>query len=109
MGDDDFNLGILIGGAAATISVFAALAALYLWAVNRSRQKLDKDADSQAFAVIPWLSPLLLPTLAILCLGIVAGVSKAFEEKSWPEPTLVPLSWAAFMILMFWLKIRKKT
>jgi hypothetical protein len=108
MRDYDFNPGILIGGAAAALSVFSALAALYLWAVTRARQRLNSTAAPQERAVIPWLSPLLLPTLVILCLGIVAGLSKAFEEKSWPEPTLVPMAWAAFMILMFWLKLRKK-
>jgi cbb3-type cytochrome oxidase subunit 1 len=103
----NLNPGIWIGGAAAVISVFAALAALYLWAVNRARQKLDNTVEPQARAVIPWLSPLLLPTFVILCLGLIAGLSKAYEEKSWPEATIVPMAWAAFMILMFWLKIRK--
>jgi cytochrome bd-type quinol oxidase subunit 2 len=109
MSDYDFNPGIMLGAAAAVISVFAALVALYLWAVKRARQKLDPSADPQARAVIPWLSPLLLPTLVILCLGIIAGLSKAYEEKRWPEATLVPMAWAALMILVFWLKLRRKT
>jgi cell division protein FtsX len=109
MNDYDFNPGILIGGAAAVLSVFAALAALYLWGVNRARQRLDKTATPQERAVIPWLRPLLLPTLFILCLGLIAGLSKAYEEKRWPEATLVPMAWATIMILMFWLKLSKKT
>jgi hypothetical protein len=109
MGDYDFNPGILVGSIAAILSLLAALSALYLWAVNRARQRSDPTATAQERAVIPWLRPLLLPTLVILCLGIIAVVSKAYEAKSWPEPTLVPMGWAAFMILMFWLKIRKKT
>ena len=109
MNDNDFNIGILLGGAAAVLSVFAALAALYLWAVNRARQRLNNTATPQERAVIPWLRPLLLPTLIILCLGLVANFAKAYEKKSWPEPTFVPMAWGTFMILMFWLKIRKKT
>jgi hypothetical protein len=109
MGDYDFNPGILIGSIAVILSLFAALAALYLWAVNRARQRLNQTATPQERAVLPWLRPLLLPTLVILCLGLIAGLSKAYEEKRWPEATLVPLAWAAFMTLMFWLKLRKKT
>jgi len=103
----NLNPGIWIGGAAAAISVFAALAALYLWAVNRAKRKFDKLEDAQTRAVVPWLAPLLLPTFAVLCLGLIAGLSKAYEEKSWPEATVVPMAWAAFMILAFWIKIRK--
>jgi cbb3-type cytochrome oxidase subunit 1 len=105
----EFNPGILVGSIAVILSLFAALAALYLWAVNRARQRLNQTATLQERAVIPWLRPLLLPTLVILCLGLIAGLSKAYEEKRWPEATLVPLAWGAFMILMFWLKLRKKT
>jgi len=109
MSDNEFNLGILIGSIAAGLSILAALAALYLWAVNRARPKFDKMDDAQSRAVLPWLSPLVLPTLIIICLGIVANLAKAYEEKRWPEPTLVAMLWGAFMILMFWLKLRKKT
>jgi hypothetical protein len=105
MGDYEFNPGILIGGAAAVISVFAALAALYLRAVKRARQRLDPAATPQERAVIPWLNPLVLPVLVILCLGIVADVWHAYEERRWPGPAL----WVALMSLPFWLKIRKKT
>ena len=107
----DINPGIVIGGAAAAISVFAALTALYLWAVNRARQKLGRDLDPQTRAVAPWLAPLtplLLPTFVILCLGMVAALAKAYEEKSWPEASkIVFTAWPAFLILMLWLKIRK--
>jgi hypothetical protein len=110
MNNYDFNVGIWLGGAAVVISVLAAIAALYLWAVNRARQKLDKAADPQARSVIPWLSPLLLPTLVILGLGFVANLAKAYEERSWPEASNMIISaWAMFMIAMFWLKIRKQT
>ncbi|MEX2308096.1 MAG: hypothetical protein WD738_10915 [Pirellulales bacterium] len=110
MNDYDSNPGILIGGAAAVLSVLAALAALYLWAVNRARQRLNKTATPQERAVIPWLRPLLLPTLIILCLGLIANLAKAYEEKSWPEASnMIITAWAAFMILVFWLKIRKQT
>jgi hypothetical protein len=104
----EINPGIVIGGAAAAISVLAALAALYLWAENRARQKRDPAVESQARGVIPWLAPLLLPTFVIMCLGSIAGLFKAYEERSWPEAlnTVVTL-WAAFMIFAFWLKIRK--
>jgi hypothetical protein len=105
MNNYDFNPGILIGGAVAAISIFAALAAFYLWAVNRARQRLDKAATPQERAVIPWLSPLVLPVLVILCLGIVAGLWHVYEERRWPGPAL----WVALIILPFWLKIRKKT
>ena len=53
MNDYDFNPGMLFGAAAAVISVLAAMAALYLWSVNRARQKLDKTADPATRAVIP--------------------------------------------------------
>ncbi len=109
MNDFEFNPGILIGGSAALLSVFAALVALYLWAVNRARQRLDQTATPQERAVVPWLRPLLLPTLIILGLGIVAELCQAFEEERWPEPTLVVMLWGALMILMFWLNVRKKT
>lgn len=110
MGNHDFNPAILIGGAAVVISVLAAIAALYLWAVNKAKQKLDKATDSQAHAVIPWLRPLLLPTLVILGLGFVANLAKAYEERSWPEASSMIISaWAMFMILMFWLKVRKQS
>ena len=105
MGDYDFNPGILIGGAAAAIAIFAALAALYLRAVNRARQRLDPMATPQERAVLPWLRPLVLPVLVTLCLGIVAELWHAYEERRWPGPAL----WVAAMILPFWLKIRKKT
>jgi hypothetical protein len=110
MSDYEFNPGILIGAAAAIISVFAAIAALYLWSVNRARQKLNNMDDPAARAVIPWLSPLLLPTLIILCLGFIAHLWHAYEEKSWPEAShMIITGWAAFMILVFWRNIRKKT
>jgi hypothetical protein len=108
MNDYEFNPGILIGGAAALLSLLAALAALYLWAVGRARQRLNQTVTPQERTVLPWLRPLLLPTLVILCLGLIAGLSKAYEEKRWPEATLVPLAWAAFMTFMFWMKLRKK-
>jgi len=107
----DLNPGIVIGGAAAAISVFAALAALYLWAVNRARQKHDKTTEPQDRAVIPWLpwlTPLLLPTFVVLCLGLVATLWQAYEERSWAEASKVVFTaWAAFCILILWLKIRK--
>jgi cytochrome bd-type quinol oxidase subunit 2 len=109
MSDEDFNPGMLLGAAATVISVLAALAALYLWAVNRARKRLNKTATPQERAVIPWLSPLLLPTL-VLCLGLVANFAKAYKEKSWPEASnMIITSCSAFMILIFWLKIRKQT
>src|SRR5688572_18234043 len=97
-----------MGAAALVISVFAALVALYLWAVKRAKRKFDKDEDAQARAVLPWLSPLLLPTLLILGLGLIAGLSKAYARQSWPEASFAPLVFATFMILVFWLKIHKK-
>lgn len=107
----NLNPGIVIGGAAAAISVFAALAALYLWAVNRARQKFDKTVDIEGRAVIlrlPWLTPLLLPTFVVLCLGLVATLWQAYEERSWAEASKVVFTaWAAFCILILWLKIRK--
>ncbi len=60
----------------------------------------------QERAVIPWLSPLVLPVLVILCLGLVAHLAKAYEQKSWPQASYLFIN---VMILMFWLKIRKKT
>jgi len=106
--DDDLNPGIVIGAAAAIIGVFAAIAALYLWAVKRAKRKFGKVGDAQARLVIPWLSPLLLPTLAILCLGLIAVLSKAYVGQSWPEATIVPMVFSALLILWFWLKIHKK-
>jgi len=106
--DDDLNLGIVIGATALGISVFAALTALYLWAVKRAKRKFDNLEDAQARLVLPWLSPLLLLTLVILCLGLIAGLSKAYAQQSWPEASFAPLVFATFMILVFWLKIRKK-
>jgi hypothetical protein len=41
----------LLGGAAAVISVFAALAALYLWAVNRAKERLDPSLDPQSWFI----------------------------------------------------------
>jgi hypothetical protein len=109
MNDYEFNPGILIGGAAAVLSVFAALAALYLWAVNRAKQQFNNTTDLSARGVVPWLSPLLLPTLAILGLGLVAHLWHAYEKKSWPEASnMIITAWAAFMILMFWLKLRRQ-
>jgi hypothetical protein len=110
MSDYDFNPGILIGGAAAVLSILAALAALYLWAVDRAKQRLNQTATPQERAVLPWLSPLLLPTLIILGLGLVANLAKAYEKRSWPEASHVIISaWAMFMILMFWRRLRKKS
>jgi hypothetical protein len=101
------NPGILIGGAAATISIFAALAAVYLWAVNRTRQKLDPTLDPQIRAVAPWLTPLLLPTLLILCLGLIKALWQVFEGQ-WPDATLFFFTaWPAYLIFNIWLKIRK--
>lgn len=106
--NDDVNPGIVIGAVALAISVFAALVALYLWAVKRAKRKFDKVEDAQARLVLPWLSPLLLPTLAILCLGLIAALAKAYNQRSWPEASFVPLVFATFMIFVFWLKLRKK-
>jgi hypothetical protein len=105
MRTNEFNLGILIGGAAAALGILAALAALYLRAVGRARQRLDNAATPQERAVSPWLSPLVLPVLAVLCLGAVAALLHAYEERRWPGPAL----WVALIILPFWMKIRKKT
>jgi hypothetical protein len=105
MNDYEFNPGILIGGAAAALGILAALAALYLRAVGRARQRLDQAATPQERAVVPWLSPLVLPVLVTLCLGIVADLWHVYEERRWPGPAL----WVALIILPFWLKIRKKT
>jgi hypothetical protein len=107
MSDFQFNLGILLGMAAAVISVLATLAALYLWAVKRAKTKFDKLENARSRRVLPWLSPLLLPTLVLLCLGLIAALSKAYEERSWPEPGLAAMLGASFMILVFWLNIRK--
>jgi hypothetical protein len=109
MSDFQFNLGILLGMAAAVISVLATLAALYLWAVKRAKTKFDKLENAQSRLVLPWLSPLLLPTLIIVCLGLIAGQSKAYEKRSWPDPSLAVMIGAAFMILVFWLKLHKHT
>jgi len=108
MSDYDLNPGIVLGAAALVISVFAAVTALYLWAVKRAKRKFDKLEDVQARLVLPWLSPLLLPTLIILCLGLIAGLSKAYAQQSWPEASFAPLVFATFMILVFWLKIHNK-
>jgi hypothetical protein len=106
----DTNLGIWIGGIAAAISVFAALAALYLWAVNRAKQKLDPTVDPQTRLVAPWLVPLLIPTFIILCLGLIKALVQAYEEKSWPAAsTIVFTAWPAFAVLTLWLKVRKRT
>jgi hypothetical protein len=105
----ELNPGILVGSIAAILSLLAALAALYLWAVNRAGQRLNSAATPQERAVIPWVRPLLLPTLVILCLGLVANFAKAYEQKSWSEAShMIITAWAAFMILMFWLRLRKK-
>jgi cell division protein FtsX len=74
MNDHQINPGVMLGAAAAIISVLAAMAALYLWSVNRARQKLGNIADPATRAVIPWLSPLLLPPFVILGLGFLAGL-----------------------------------
>ena len=105
MNDYDFNPGILIGGAAAVVSVFAALAALYLWAVKRAREHLTETATPQECAIFPWLSPLILPMLVIVCLGLVAHLWQAYEEKPWPKASYIFIT---AMLLMFWLKLRKK-
>jgi hypothetical protein len=105
----DFNPGIVIGGVALVISLFAALVALYLWAVKRAKRKFDKVEDVQARLVLPWLSPLLLPTFIILCLGLIAALSKAYARQSWPEASFAPLVFATLMIVIFWLKLRKKS
>ena len=101
--------GIWIGFAAAVIGVFASIGALYLWAVSRTREKLDETVDPQSRAVIPWLAPLLLPAFVILCLGLVKALWKAYDEKSWPEASTVVFTAWPFMILYFWLKKHKKT
>jgi cytochrome bd-type quinol oxidase subunit 2 len=102
MNDYDFNSGILIGGTVAALSVFAALAALYLWAVNKGRIKPG---------LLPWVSPLVLPLLVIYCLAIVAVLYKAYEQEQWSwseAPKIMFMSFVAFMIFVFWLKLRKK-
>jgi drug/metabolite transporter (DMT)-like permease len=105
----DFNSGFLFVGAAAAISILAAIVALYLWSVNRARQNVDQIADPATRAVIPWLSPLLLPTLIILVLGFVAGLWHAYEDRSWPKASsAIFTAWPAFVILVFWLKLHKK-
>jgi hypothetical protein len=109
MSDHEFNLGILLGMAAAVLSVLAALAALYLWAVKIAKTKFAKVENAQSRLVLPWLSPLLLPTLIILCLGLIAGLSKAYKERTWPEASLAVMICAAFMIFVFWLKVRYYT
>jgi hypothetical protein len=100
MNDSEFNSGILIGGTLVVLSVLAALAALYLWAVNKGRIKPG---------LLPWVSPLVLPMLVIYCLAIVAVLYKAYEQRSWSEaPKIMFMSFVAFMIFVFWLKLRKK-
>jgi hypothetical protein len=105
MNDYDFNPGILIGGAAAAISVLAAIAALYLWAVNRARQRLSTTATPQERAVVPWLQPLVLPVLLTLCLGLIANLAKAYQHKTWPDAAFIFIT---CMLLLFWLRLRKK-
>ncbi len=76
--------------------------------VNRTRRKLDPNLDPQTRVVAPWLVPLLLPTLVILCMGLIKALWQAYEGKSWPDATLVVFTaWPAFFILTLWLKIRK--
>jgi hypothetical protein len=107
MTDYDSNPGILIGGAVAAVGVFAALAALYLWAVNRARQRLSETATPQERAVIPWLQPLLLPSLLILCLlclGLIAHLAKAYQQKTWPDASFIIIT---VIVLLFWLKLRR--
>jgi hypothetical protein len=101
----DFNPGIVIGGAIAALSVLAALTALYLWAVNRARQRLSTTATPQERAVVPWLQPLVLPVLLTLCLYLIAKLAKAYEQKTWPDG---PIIFITCMILLFWLRLRKK-
>ena len=104
----DMNLGIVLGSAAAVLSIFSAMAALYLWAVKSGRHKFD-SVDPQSRTILPWLAPLLLPTFIILCLGIVAGLFHGYEERSWQKASqVVLLAWVSFMILMFWLRMHKK-
>ena len=104
----EINPGIVIGGTAAAISVFAALAAIYLWAVNRTRRKLGPNLDPQTRIVAPWLVPLLPLTLIILCLGLIKALWQAYEGKSWPDATLVFFTaWPAFLIFNIWQRIRK--
>jgi hypothetical protein len=103
MNDSEFNPGILIGGTLVVLSVLAALAALYLWAVKRG-------LDPQSRYILPWLGPLVLTMLILNCLGIVAVLSKAYQQRSWPEaPKLMLMSFAAFMMFVFWSKLRKKS
>jgi hypothetical protein len=109
MSYDDFNPGILLGAAALIISILAALGALYLWSVNRARRSLDENADSASRGVVPWISPLLLPTFVILCLGFIAGLWHAYEDKSWPKASsAIFTAWPAFVVLLFWLKLHNK-
>jgi hypothetical protein len=104
MNNHEFNLGILLGGAAATVGILAALAALYLRAVNRARQRLSETATPQERAVVPWLQPLVLPVLLTLCLGLFANLAKAYQQKTWPDAPFIIIT---FMLLLFWLKLRK--
>lgn len=101
----DMNPGIVIGAAAAAVGVFSALAALYLWAVKRGRHKFENAPSPQERAVLPWLAPLTLPILVILCLAVVSGILHAFEEQSWERVSKVVVM---FMILIFWLRIYMK-
>jgi hypothetical protein len=108
MNDSEFNPGIVIGSSLVILSVLAALAALYLWAVNRAK-KLDPSFDPQSRFILPWLRPLVLSMLILYCLGIVAVLYKAYESRSWPEaPKLMLMSFVAFMTFVFWSKLRKK-
>jgi hypothetical protein len=105
MNNYDFNPGILIGGAVAALSIFAAIGALYLWAVNRARQRLGESATPQERAVVPWLQPLLIPVLLTLCLYLIANLAKAYQQKTWPDG---PIIFVTCMLLLFWLRLRKK-
>jgi hypothetical protein len=108
MSDYDFHLRLLLG-MAAILSVLAAIIALYVWAVKSAKTKFDKVENAHSRLVVPWLSPLLIPTLIILCLGLIAALSKAYEERSWPETSFAVMVCSAFMIFVFWLKIHKST
>jgi hypothetical protein len=81
----EINPRIRIGGAAVVLSFSAALAALYLWTVSRATMQLNNTATPQERAVIPWLSPLVLPAFVIVCLRLVVHLWQAYEEKSWPK------------------------
>jgi hypothetical protein len=50
----------------------------------------------------------LLPTIVILCLGLIKALWQAYEEGSWPEAsTIIFTAWPAFAVFHLWLKIRK--